>query len=92
VIDLPIGRDKFVREKMAVRKIESGAKEAVTRYEVLETFGEDRHPECSEGSPCFFVILSAAKDLSVGLRSNQNAEVQKGRLPRSLALPRNDKL
>lgn len=36
VIDLPIGRDKFIREKMAVRKIESGAKSAVTRYQVLE--------------------------------------------------------
>ncbi len=39
IIDLPIGRDKFVREKMAVRKLESGAKEAVTRYEVVESFG-----------------------------------------------------
>lgn len=39
VIDAPIGKDKFMREKMAVRKIESGAKEAVTRYEVMETFG-----------------------------------------------------
>lgn len=36
VIDAPIGRDKFIREKMAVRKVESGAKEAVTKYEVLE--------------------------------------------------------
>jgi 23S rRNA pseudouridine1911/1915/1917 synthase len=36
VIDLPIGRDRFVREKMAVRRIESGAKEAVTRYDILE--------------------------------------------------------
>jgi 23S rRNA pseudouridine1911/1915/1917 synthase len=36
VIDAPIGRDKFIREKMAVRKIESGAKEAVTKYEVLD--------------------------------------------------------
>lgn len=37
VIDAPIGRDKFIREKMAVRKIETGAKEAVTLYEVLRT-------------------------------------------------------
>ena len=36
VIDRPIGRDRFVREKQAVRKIESGAKEAVTKYEVVE--------------------------------------------------------
>jgi 23S rRNA pseudouridine1911/1915/1917 synthase len=36
VIDLPIGHDKFVREKMAVRRLESGAKEAVTKYEVIE--------------------------------------------------------
>ncbi|MFT3787068.1 MAG: RluA family pseudouridine synthase [Tepidisphaeraceae bacterium] len=39
VIDAPIGRDKFIREKMAVRKIESGAKEAVTKYEVMEQIG-----------------------------------------------------
>ena len=38
VIDRPIGRDRFVREKQAVRKLESGAKEAVTKYEVVETF------------------------------------------------------
>ncbi len=38
VIDLPIGRDRFIREKMAVRKIESGAKNAVTRYELIESF------------------------------------------------------
>lgn len=38
-IDAPIGRDKFVREKMAVRKIETGAKEAITGYEILQSFG-----------------------------------------------------
>jgi 23S rRNA pseudouridine1911/1915/1917 synthase len=38
VIDLPIGRDRYVREKQAVRKLENGGKEAVTRYEVQETF------------------------------------------------------
>src|SRR6266576_3076623 len=38
VIDLPIGRDRYIREKQAVRKIENGGKEAVTRYEVKETF------------------------------------------------------
>jgi 23S rRNA pseudouridine1911/1915/1917 synthase len=36
VIDMPIGKDKFVREKQAVRKIESGAKSAVTIYQVQE--------------------------------------------------------
>ena len=39
VIDAPIGRDKYIREKQAVRKIDTGAKEAVTRYEVLEEIG-----------------------------------------------------
>jgi 23S rRNA pseudouridine1911/1915/1917 synthase len=38
VIDKPIGKDKHVREKQAVRKIESGGKPAVTKYEVIETF------------------------------------------------------
>lgn len=38
VIDLPIGKDRYVREKQAVRKEENGGKPAVTLYEVLETF------------------------------------------------------
>ena len=38
VIDMPIGRDRFVREKQAVRKIENGGKPAVTLYEVQEIF------------------------------------------------------
>ncbi len=38
VIDKPIGKDKFVREKQAIRKIESGGKPAITKYEILETF------------------------------------------------------
>lgn len=36
VIDMPIGKDKFIREKQAVRKIENGGKPAVTVYEVQE--------------------------------------------------------
>jgi 23S rRNA pseudouridine1911/1915/1917 synthase len=38
VIDLPIGKDKYVREKQAIRKVESGGKPAVTKYEVQEVF------------------------------------------------------
>ncbi len=39
VIDMPIGKDKYVREKQAVRKEGSGGKPAVTKYETLiETF------------------------------------------------------
>ncbi|MGN6726194.1 MAG: RluA family pseudouridine synthase [Tepidisphaeraceae bacterium] len=38
VIDMPIGQDRYVREKQAVRKIESGGRSAVTMYQVLETF------------------------------------------------------
>lgn len=37
VIDMPIGKDRYVREKMAVRKIEQGARSAITGYEVMET-------------------------------------------------------
>ncbi len=36
VIDLPIGRDRYVREKQAIRKLENGGKPAITKYEVLE--------------------------------------------------------
>ncbi|MDB5295246.1 MAG: rluD 2 [Phycisphaerales bacterium] len=38
VIDLPIGRDKYVREKQAVRKEENGGKPAITLYQVKEQF------------------------------------------------------
>lgn len=38
VIDMPIGRDKYVREKQAVRKEENGGKPATTLYEVRETY------------------------------------------------------
>ena len=38
VIDMPIGRDRYVREKQAVRKIENGGREAVTIYEVERVF------------------------------------------------------
>jgi 23S rRNA pseudouridine1911/1915/1917 synthase len=38
VIDMPIGKDRYVREKQAIRKIENGGRPAVTRYEVLEQF------------------------------------------------------
>ena len=39
VIDLPIGKDRYVREKQAIRKIENGGKEAVTIYEIQRIFG-----------------------------------------------------
>jgi 23S rRNA pseudouridine1911/1915/1917 synthase len=38
VIDRPIGQDRYIREKQAVRKIENGGKPAITKYEVVETF------------------------------------------------------
>lgn len=38
VIDMPIGKDKYAREKQAVRKEENGGKAAVTIYEVQEVF------------------------------------------------------
>src|SRR4051812_1649381 len=37
VIDMPIGKDRYVREKQAVRKIEAGGKPATTIYEVKES-------------------------------------------------------
>ena len=38
VIDMPIGRDRYVREKQAIRKIENGGRSAITIYNVLQTF------------------------------------------------------
>src|SRR5882724_8333949 len=51
VIDMPIGKDRYVREKQAVRKESAGGKNAITKYEVQEKFGgkdegkQSRHPE-----------------------------------------------
>jgi 23S rRNA pseudouridine1911/1915/1917 synthase len=38
VIDLPIGRDRYAREKQAVRKLANGGRPAVTQYEVRQVF------------------------------------------------------
>jgi 23S rRNA pseudouridine1911/1915/1917 synthase len=44
VIDMPIGKDRYVREKQAVRKIEAGGKPAITKYEVRESFSHSPLP------------------------------------------------
>lgn len=54
VIDMPIGRDRYIREKQAVRKIENGGKQAVTKFEVKETF--KAHPDVQ------FIDSTFAKD------------------------------
>ena len=38
VIDLPIGKDRYNREKQAIRKVENGGRPATTLYEVQEIF------------------------------------------------------
>jgi 23S rRNA pseudouridine1911/1915/1917 synthase len=38
VIDMPIGRDRYIREKQAVRKEANGGRSAITRYDVQEVF------------------------------------------------------
>jgi 23S rRNA pseudouridine1911/1915/1917 synthase len=38
VLDMPIGRDKYVRERQAVRKESNGGRQAVTKYEIDEAF------------------------------------------------------
>ena len=55
VIDMPIGQDRYVREKQAIRKEENGGRPAVTKYEVQEIFQTPpspilRHGESSGGS------------------------------------------
>jgi 23S rRNA pseudouridine1911/1915/1917 synthase len=37
-IDMPIGKDKYIREKQAVRKEDNGGRPATTAYQVGETF------------------------------------------------------
>ena len=41
VIDMPIGPDAYVRERMAVRKPQHGGKSAITQFQVLERFQSD---------------------------------------------------
>ncbi len=41
VIDMPIGKDKYVREKQAIRKEENGGRQAITKYVVEERFTRD---------------------------------------------------
>ena len=50
VIDMPIGRDRYVREKQAVRKEAAGGKSAVTRYEVIEKLRGDAPMELGKSS------------------------------------------
>ncbi len=45
VIDMPIGKDKYVREKQAVRKEENGGRSAITRYVIEEIF--ERHADAT---------------------------------------------
>jgi 23S rRNA pseudouridine1911/1915/1917 synthase len=54
VIDLPIGKDRYVREKQAIRKIEKGGRPAVTVYEVQETF---REPGCQAAGEAAFSLV-----------------------------------
>jgi len=48
VIDMPIGRDRYVREKQAIRKEENGGRPAVTVYETLKTYTAASLPKGSE--------------------------------------------
>lgn len=49
IIDLPIGKDRYVREKQAIRRIENGGRPAVTIYEVLQTFEQHEEATLSPG-------------------------------------------
>src|SRR3954454_3304190 len=58
VIDMPIGKDRYNREKQAVRKIENGGKPAVTVYEVKEQFKYQADEKTSPASS-FSVVPSS---------------------------------
>jgi 23S rRNA pseudouridine1911/1915/1917 synthase len=65
VIDKPIGRDRYVREKQAIRSVDHGGKEAVTKYEVLERFegsGFGVQGSATGGEEMRLVQSSFAKD------------------------------
>lgn len=73
VIDMPIGKDRYVREKQAVRKLEAGGKEAVTKYEVLERFAQTSGPGR--------VAASAAPSPAPNLTLHPSAYPQDRKLP-----------
>lgn len=50
VIDLPIGQDRYVREKQAVRKVENGGRPAITKYEIQEIFQQPPAATLQHGS------------------------------------------
>ena len=57
VIDMPIGKDKYIREKQAVRKEENGGRSAVTRYEVEEIFQPGARSRCMQAASSTISIL-----------------------------------
>jgi 23S rRNA pseudouridine1911/1915/1917 synthase len=48
VIDMPIGKDRYIREKQAVRKVENGGRPAVTRYEIMEQYDSPQAAKLGE--------------------------------------------
>jgi 23S rRNA pseudouridine1911/1915/1917 synthase len=48
VIDMPIGKDRYAREKQAVRKVQNGGKPAITKYHVQEAFSVAMTPAPSD--------------------------------------------
>jgi len=67
VIDLPIGRDKYVREKQAVRKEENGGRQAVTLYEVQETYAAPPRLMMEHGSHAADRLLPMPADTAFSL-------------------------
>jgi 23S rRNA pseudouridine1911/1915/1917 synthase len=49
VIDMPIGKDRYVREKQAVRKIENGGRPAVTGYQIQQLLNPPGSPVEKQG-------------------------------------------
>jgi 23S rRNA pseudouridine1911/1915/1917 synthase len=58
VIDMPIGKDRYVREKQAVRKVENGGRPAVTRYEIQEIFNAAIDPSAEASGNVSHITLA----------------------------------
>lgn len=57
VIDMPIGKDRYVREKQAIRKIENGGRQAITQYQVIEPF---LPPKVQKRTPGAAIVMHAS--------------------------------
>ena len=84
VLDMPIGRDRYIREKQAVRKEANGGRPAVTKYEVLEILppGADDKVKRGQGDKVATAEGGGSTAGSFVLRNSEHAHDRKQPAPK----------